>query len=132
MIKDDELVTAAMEARSRAYARYSNFAVGAALLTSSGKIFGGCNVENISFGLTMCAERVALGSAIAEGFNSFAAIAVVADSKQPILPCGACRQVLVEFSPEMRVVTSTVDGQRETLLLSDLLPRANRGILDHS
>ena len=129
-MSDDHLIKAASDARSRAYARYSKFAVGAALLTNSGKVFQGCNVENVSLGLTMCAERVAVGSAVAQGVADFTAIAIVADSKLPILPCGACRQVLAEFNPAMRVVTSTIDGKRETVLLTDLLPRAKQGILE--
>lgn len=131
-MSDDHLIKAASDARSRAYARYSKFAVGAALLTNSGKVFQGCNVENVSLGLTMCAERVAVGSAVAQGVADFTAIAIVADSKLPILPCGACRQVLAEFNPAMRVVTSTIDGKRETVLLTDLLPRAKQGILEGS
>jgi cytidine deaminase len=131
-MSDDHLIKAASDARSRAYARYSKFAVGAALLTNSGKVFQGCNVENVSLGLTMCAERVAVGSAVAQGVADFTAIAIVADSKLPSLPCGACRQVLGEFNPAMRVVTSTIDGKRETVLLTDLLPRAKQGILEGS
>ena len=131
-MSDDYLIKAASDARSRAYARYSRFAVGAALLTNSGKVFQGCNVENVSLGLTMCAERVAVGSAVAQGVADFTAIAIVADSKLPILPCGACRQVLAEFNPAMRVVTSTIDGKRETVMLTDLLPRAKQGILEGS
>jgi cytidine deaminase len=131
-MSDDYLIKAASDARSRAYACYSKFAVGAALLSNSGKVFQGCNVENVSLGLTMCAERVAVGSAVAQGVADFTAIAIVADSKLPILPCGACRQVLAEFNPAMRVVTSTIDGKRETVLLTDLLPRAKQGILEGS
>ena len=129
-MSENELLKMAMDARSRAYAKYSGFAVGAALLTSSGKVFQGCNVENISLGLTMCAERVAIGAAVADGNTKFVSIAIMADSTVPIMPCGACRQVLAEFSPDLRIVTSTMSGQRETVQLDELLPHPAQGILD--
>jgi cytidine deaminase len=129
-MSDEELLKVALDARSRAYAKYSGFAVGAALLTKSGKVFPGCNVENISFGLTMCAERVALGAALAAGEREFVAIAIAADSNLPILPCGACRQVLAEFEPNLRIVASTISGSRETVHLGELLPRPAQGILE--
>jgi cytidine deaminase len=90
----DVLVKAAWEAREHAYAPYSEFAVGAALLAADGRIFVGCNVENLSYGLTNCAERVAVATAVAAGLREFLAVAVVADTAVPISPCGACRQVL--------------------------------------
>jgi cytidine deaminase len=124
------LIKLAKEARARAYAPYSQFAVGAALLTKSGRVFVGCNVENISFRLTMCAEQAAVAAAIIEGEVEFEAIAVVAESRQPIVPCGACRQVLAEFSPHMEVIIATVGGASETLPLSELLPRPTQGILE--
>ena len=124
------LLNAAIQARKTAYTPYSNFPVGAALLTKSGNIFKGCNVENRSFRLTLCAEEVAVGTAVAEGDTAFVAIALVADAKQqPILPCGACRQLLAEFSPDIELITSTADGRTENHRLSDLLPRINQGIL---
>jgi cytidine deaminase len=129
-MSDSELLKVAEDARARAYAKYSDFRVGAALLTKSGKVFSGCNVENISLGLTMCAERVAVGAAIADGEVEFVAVAIVADSTVPILPCGACRQVMAEFNPNLRIVTSTTSGQRETVKLSEILPRPSQGILD--
>lgn len=131
-MSDNDLLDTAAKARSRAYARYSQFAVGAALLSKSGDVFQGCNVENVSLGLTMCAERVAVGTAISQGVTEFIAIALIADSKLPVLPCGACRQVLAEFNPEIRIVTSTIDGKRETVLLTDLLPRPKQGILEQT
>ncbi len=127
---DTELIDAALAARTRAYAPYSKFKVGAALRTKGGKIFAGCNVENISFGLTICAERVCIGSAIEAGETEFQAIAVVADSTVPIVPCGACRQVLAEFSPSLHVVSSTLSGTTAEFDLSALLPIPRQGILE--
>ena len=125
------LIKSAVEVKRRAYTPYSHFAVGAALLTKSGKIFTGCNVENLSFRLTICAEEAAVAAAIAGGERDFTAIAVVADSNEPAMPCGACRQVLAEFNPDIEVMTATADGRMEgTFMLSDLLPRAKQGILE--
>ena len=126
----DELLATASEARGRAYAPYSGFSVGAALLTESGKVFPGCNVENISLGLSICAERAAVGAAIAAGEKEFTAIAIVTDAAEPAVPCGACRQVLAEFNPNMPIVTSTLRHQIQELSLSELLPRAKQGILE--
>jgi len=123
-------IAAARDVRERAYAPYSKFKVGAALVASDGRIFTGCNVENISFGLTMCAERVALGRAIAEGVTNFRAIAIVADTDQPVSPCGACRQVLAEFNPDLSIHLATLGEAEATFLLTVLLPRARLGILD--
>ena len=125
----NDLVQSALDARKRAYTPYSNFAVGAALLASDGRVFTGCNVENVSFGLTMCAERVALGAAVAAGVTSFETVAVVSDSMEPVMPCGACRQVMAEFSPHLAVVSSTIDGRTEESSLDALLPRPRQGIL---
>jgi cytidine deaminase len=125
----EEWIRQAWAARERAYAPYSQFAVGAALVDAEGRVFTGCNVENVSFGLTMCAERVALGSAVAAGASRFQAIVIVADTRWPVSPCGACRQVLAEFAPELRVVLSTRIHVQE-FSLADLLPRAATGILD--
>ena len=126
----DELVRAALDVRKRAYAPYSKFKVGAALRSDCGAIFVGCNVENISYGLTNCAERVAIGNAVAGGSIRFSAIAIVADTADPIAPCGACRQVLSEFG-DLVVVMSTVDGVRsDQATVRDLLPLGSRGILD--
>ncbi|MES2660319.1 MAG: cytidine deaminase [Verrucomicrobiota bacterium] len=124
----DNLVAAAWRAREAAYAPYSNFAVGAALLAADGRVFSGCNVENISYGLTNCAERVAIGAAVAAGVREFLAVAVVADTGIPISPCGACRQVLAEFRvPKVMLANRT---ERLEFTLEDLLPRASSGILD--
>jgi cytidine deaminase len=124
----DSLVEAAWRAREMAYAPYSNFHVGAALLATDGRVFSGCNVENISYGLTNCAERVAIGAAVAAGVREFLAVAVVADTGVPISPCGACRQVLAEFGvPVVMLANRTT---REQFRLEELLPRASTGILD--
>lgn len=124
----DTLVESAWSAREMAYAPYSNFAVGAALLSADGRVFLGCNVENISYGLTQCAERVAIGAAVAAGVKEFLAVAVVADTGVPISPCGACRQVLAEFG--VPVVMLANRSERLEFTLDELLPRASSGILD--
>jgi cytidine deaminase len=129
-MSNDELVAIASKVRSAAYAPYSKFAVGAALLTKSGRVFTGCNVENISLGLTICAERAAVATAIAAGEKDFTVIVVVTASKTPAVPCGACRQVLAEFSPTMRIVAATTTGQFEEFELADLLPKPAQGILE--
>jgi cytidine deaminase len=125
-----ELLEAAWEARERAYCVYSGFAVGAALRGEDGQIFAGCNVENLSFGLTMCAERVAVGHAVAAGVRVWKEIVVVADTMEPISPCGACRQVLAEFAPDLAGSSWTKSGRVWRWKLGELLPRASVGILD--
>ena len=105
-----------------AYAPYSQFRVGAALLAADGRVFTGANVENPSYGLSMCAERVAVGAAAAAGVRSFVAIAVAGDSLSGLVPCGACRQVLAEFSPDMLVLRCRRDGTYEQMRLRDLMP----------
>lgn len=118
----------AWHTRANAHAPYSQFQVGAAVETSDGKIFSGCNVENLSFGLTICAERAAIFSAVAAGHRDFARIVVVADTDQPISPCGACRQVMAEFSiPEVILANR---HQQLRFALEELLPRASTGILN--
>ena len=124
------LIQAAKQARENAHAPYSGFLVGAALLCADCSIFTGCNVENLSFGLTMCAERVAVGAAIAAGKKDFRCIAIVADSDEVISPCGACRQVLAEFHPTLRVISANLFGKSEEFSLEVLLPRASTGILN--
>lgn len=124
----DRLCDQAWLARDRAYAPYSGFAVGAALLGIDGRVFIGCNVENLSLGLTQCAERVALGAAVAAGCTAFHAVAVVADTQEPVSPCGACRQVLSEFGIP-RVLLACRHSRIE-FALSELLPRPATGILD--
>lgn len=116
------LVGRAMDARCLAYVPYSDFPVGAALLTRSGKIYTGCNVENASYGLTVCAERVAIWKAISEGETEFEALAVVTNIGGS--PCGACRQVMAEFAPDMPVLIADLKGQATELSVADLLPLA--------
>ncbi len=125
----DQLLSSAWETRGRAHAPYSNFHVGAALLAADGRIFTGCNVENLSFGLTICAERVAIGSAIAAGAREFLALAVVADTNEPISPCGACRQVMAEFG-DFPVRAANRAGVMFEQPVSLWLPRGQTGILD--
>ncbi len=105
-----------------AYAPYSQFRVGAALLAADGRVFTGANVENPSYGLSMCAERVAVGAAAAAGARSFIAIAVAGDSPGGLVPCGACRQVLAEFSPDLLVIRCRPDGSYEKFRMRDLMP----------
>lgn len=112
-----------------AYAPYSGFAVGAAVLASDGRVFTGCNVENLSFGLSICAERNALFQAVAAGVRTISALAVVADSRKPVSPCGACRQVMAEFG-NFPVICASLAGDRLVLPVEELLPRARTGILD--
>jgi cytidine deaminase len=128
----NELISRASAARVLAYAPYSGFQVGAALATKTGKIYTGCNVENVSLGLTICAERSAIATAIAQGSKDFVAIAVVTAGKTPAIPCGACRQVLAEFNPRMKVLAATVDGKIQEFDLAELLPFPSQGILEGS
>lgn len=112
------LLTEARKAKEKAYCPYSNFEVGAAIITDDKKIFIGCNVENASYGLSNCAERTAIFNAISKGYRNFQAIAIVSSGKSPPFPCGACRQVLAEFNPDMVVY---VDGLSESFTMSELL-----------
>lgn len=116
------MVAAAAAARERAYAPYSHFAVGAALRAADGAIYVGCNVENASYGLTICAERNAVAHAVASGARDLVAIAVVTENG--VTPCGACRQVLAEFGPEMTVIVADTRGNRRIYMLGELLPDA--------
>jgi cytidine deaminase len=121
-MKDQELIALATEARRKAYAPYSHYLVGAALLTASGKVYTGANVENASYGLAICAERTAAVKAVSDGERDLVAIAVVTENGGS--PCGACRQVLNEFGPDMRVLIADVAGKYQALRLSELLPAA--------
>ena len=119
---DAVLVAAAVDARTRARAQFSGFKVGAALETSAGDIVTGCNVENATYGLTMCAERVALYKALSEGRDAFTRIAVVADTADPTPPCGPCRQLLWEFCGDVPVILANLDGIKARHQMRELLP----------
>lgn len=119
-----ELIEAATEVRERAYAPYSKFRVGAAVRTKSGKIYTGCNVESASYGLTVCAERVAIWKAVSEGEKEFSEIAVVADTQELTPPCGVCRQILWEFCGDVPVIFANLKSDVEIVQMKELLPRA--------
>jgi cytidine deaminase len=119
----DLLIEAAKQARENAHAPYSNFRVGAALRSASGRIFGGCNVENATYGLTTCAERVAIFKAVSEGERGFSAIAVVTDTEVLTPPCGACRQLIWEFCGDIPVSLANLKGKIEVIQMRELLPR---------
>ena len=119
----ESLITAARSARENAHAAYSNFRVGAGLRATSGRIFGGCNVENATYGLTVCAERVAIFKAISEGERGFDAIAVVTDTDALTPPCGACRQLIWEFCGDVPVILANLKGKVEIVAMKDLFPK---------
>lgn len=118
------LKAAALEVQARAYVPYSNYRVGAALLTVGGEIIAGCNVENATFGAICCAERSAVFSAVAQGYREFRAVAVVTNGADPGTPCGICRQVLAEFGSDLDVMCFTPEGAEAHYRLSELLPHA--------
>lgn len=120
----DSLVAAALAAREHAHAPFSKFKVGAAVLDDEGRIFTGCNVENATYGLTVCAERVAILKAVSEGARNFTRVAVVADTDTLTPPCGACRQILWEFCGDVEIVLANLSGKSESLKLGALFPRA--------
>lgn len=122
MSVSERLIAAAVEARTRAVAPYSSFAVGAAVESVDGAIVTGCNIENASYGLTICAERVALFKAVSEGIRRFAHLVVAADTAEPTPPCGACRQVIWELCGDIPVTLVTLDGRRTTHTARALLP----------
>ena len=117
-----DLVAMAIEARERAYAPYSRFKVGAALLTTSGHVYTGCNIENVAYGPTVCAERTAIFKAVSEGERQFEVIAVA--TRTGITPCGVCRQVMREFAPDITILIATLGGNFRITTLRDLLPDA--------
>ena len=116
------LVDAAWSARANAYAPYSGFQVGAAVETGDGTIYGGCNIENVSYGLTNCAERTAMFQAVANGAKALVRMVICADTPEPIAPCGACRQVMVELGPHMEVLLINQDGKQIFTTVADLMP----------
>jgi cytidine deaminase len=119
----EELIARATEVRENACASYSNYKVGAALVAASGKVYTGCNVENSTYGLTVCAERVALWKALSEGERKFTQIAVVTSSEPPASPCGACRQLLWEYCGDIEVILADLQGFRKTFALAEIFPR---------
>ena len=120
----EDLLSVAILARQNAYAPYSGFKVGAALRGSAGEIFSGCNVENASYGLTLCAERTTVCTAVGAGIRTFTQMVIVADSETPCPPCGACRQFLFEFAPNLELWVANLSGETKFYRLSDLLPEA--------
>jgi len=119
----DRLIAAARSARERAVVPYSNFPVGSAVLCADGRVFEGCNIENASYGLTMCAERVALFTAVAAGCRRIEVIALVGPGAEPLSPCGACRQVMLELAPDAEVIMAGDDTQRRRSV-RELMPEA--------
>ena len=119
----EQLVARAVEARENACANYSHYKVGAALLSAGGKVYTGCNVENSTYGLTVCAERVALWKALSEGERAFTQIAVITSNESPASPCGACRQLLWEYCGDIEIILANVQGFRKTLRLAEIFPR---------
>ena len=120
---NDKLLEEAYKAREKAYAPYSGYKVGAAVETADGRIFSGCNVENISYGLTNCAERTAIYTAVAAGYTKLKTIAVAAEGEEPVAPCGACRQVMAEFGVE-KIVMGNLKGKIREAGMEELLPFA--------
>jgi cytidine deaminase len=123
-ISKEELFEIAKTAREGAVAPFSNFKVGAALESEDGRIFTGCNIENASYGLTICAERVAIFKAVSEGVRKFRRITVIADASEITPPCGACRQIIWEFCGNVPVVMFDLEGNSEEMMMSELLPKA--------
>lgn len=123
MSEEEKLIAAARQAREFAHAPYSRFRVGAAVRTKTGRIFSGCNIENASYGLTLCAERVAIFKAVSEGEREFDSIVVVADTEQLTPPCGACRQIIWEFCGDIPVILANLKGKIERERAGKLLPR---------
>ena len=122
-MEDKDLIAAAKKYRENAYVPYSKFKVGAAVLTKKGNVYGGCNIENSSFPVTNCAERTAIFKAVSEGEQEFAAIALIADTPGPCSPCGACRQVMVEFKIP-RIIMANMKGDVKVVTLEEIMPYA--------
>ena len=122
--KDASLREAALRALDRAYAPYSNFRVGAALLTRDGQTITGCNIENSAYGHALCAETLAVASAVSQGLTAFDEIVIATEDTEPTPPCGACRQVLSEFAPNIKITSYTREGKQAVWTLDELLPHA--------
>ncbi len=127
MSDEQALIDAARAVRDNAWAPYSRFRVGAALRTSSGSMHVGCNVENATYGATVCAERNAVAAAVAAAERSFEEIAIVTDTSPPAMPCGICRQVLAEFGPDLRIISTNLSGEVARTTIGELLPSAFSG-----
>ncbi|MDQ3636030.1 MAG: cytidine deaminase [Acidobacteriota bacterium] len=123
-LNQEKLIEAAKEVRENAFAPYSNFKVGASVLTKGGEVYTGCNVESATYGLTVCAERVAIWKAVSEGEKDFSHIVIVADTLNLTPPCGACRQIIWEFCGDIPVTLANLQGDTETFQMEELLPRA--------
>ena len=123
-VEQEEVIAAALAAREQSVAPFSNFLVGAAVRTDTGKIFTGCNIESASYGLTVCAERVAIWKALSEGERNFTNLAVAADTQTLTPPCGTCRQIIWEFAKHADIVMVNLRGDREGVHIENLLPRA--------
>ena len=121
-MENKKLIQEAKKARGNAYVPYSKFKVGAALLSKKDKVYTGANVENSSYGLSMCAERVALFGAVSSGEKEFSKLAIVADTKEPVTPCGACRQILLEFCDDLEIISATIKGKVKRYTLKELYP----------
>ena len=120
----NQLLEIAIEARKNSYSPYSKFPVGAAVLTKDGKTYTGCNVENVVYGVTICAETVAIAKAVSEGSRNIAAVAVVADTEDVCRPCGSCRQFILEFGDEIVIIMGNLKGDKETRSIKELTPFA--------
>lgn len=120
----EPLIEAAKQARLQSVAPFSNFLVGAAVRAASGKVYTGCNIESASYGLTVCAERIAIWKALSEGERQFTELAIVADTEALTPPCGTCRQIIWEFARNATIVFANLNGQSDKFLIGDLLPRA--------
>lgn len=123
-MNNEEMIALAIRAREMAVAPYSNFRVGAVAVTADGKVFTGCNVENSTYGLTMCAERVAIFKALSEGERNIVKVVVVADTPKPCFPCGACRQIIWDFAPKADVVCANLNKQSLVFKAEELIPNA--------
>ncbi|MFZ3578132.1 cytidine deaminase [Virgibacillus sp. DJP39] len=122
-MKKEDLIERSIEMRKKAYVPYSKFPVGAAVLTKSGKVYTGCNIENAAYPVSLCAERVAIFKAVSDGETEFVEMAVSADTKRPVSPCGSCRQVMSEFfQPETTIHLTNLQNQLKTVTMEELLP----------